>query len=153
VSQSITDAAVRGTGLAAPLRAMARNGFTLLELLIVMALIGLLATIAIPKVINTKARSRVAAMKSDLRNLVTAEENYFAEHMKYTTDLGLDYHYSPGNRPPTITLTPDGWTASIDNPQTTDQCAVFIGSKALPPATHEGAPACDQGASTTTPLP
>ena len=44
-------------------------------------------------------------MKSDLRNLVTAEENYVADHSKYTTDLGPDYHYSAGNRPPTITLT------------------------------------------------
>src|SRR2546430_3657337 len=66
VSLSMTDAAVRGTGLAAPLRAMARNGFTLLDLLFVMALILLLATIAMPKVINSRALARVAALKSAL---------------------------------------------------------------------------------------
>src|SRR3989440_6628069 len=153
VSQSMTDAAVRGTGLAAPLRAMARNGFTLLELLIVMALIGLLATIAIPKVINTKERARVAAMKSDLRNLVTAEENYLAEHSKYAADLGADYRHSPGNQPPAITLTGDGWTASMTSSSTAERCAVFVGSTPLPPATREAAPVCEKGASTTTQQP
>jgi len=67
---------------------MKTKGFTLIELLIVMALIGLLATIAIPRLANTKERAQLAAMKSDLRNLVTAEENYLAENQKYTTDLG-----------------------------------------------------------------
>jgi type IV pilus assembly protein PilA len=132
---------------------MKRTGFTLIELLIVVAIIGLLATIAVPKLINTKERALVAAMKSDLRNLVTAEENYLADHSKYTTDLGADYHFSPGNRPPAITLTGDGWTASMTNSGTTQRCAVFVGSTPLPPATREGAPACEAGATTTTPLP
>jgi prepilin-type N-terminal cleavage/methylation domain-containing protein len=132
---------------------MKRTGFTLIELLIVMALIGLVATIAIPKLMNTKERARVAAMKSDLRNLVTAEENYLAEHNKYTADLGADYRPSLGNRPPTITLTGDGWTASMTSPNTSEQCAVFIGTRPLPPATREAAPACAKGASTTTQQP
>ena len=132
---------------------MARTGFTLIELLIVVAIIGLLATIAVPKLINTKERALVAGMKSDLRNLVTAEENYLAEHSKYTTDLGPDYHYSAGNRPATITLTDDGWTASISNPNTPQQCAVFVGSTPIAPATREAAPACAKGGTTTTPAP
>jgi len=96
---------------------MKRNGFTLIELLIVMALIGLLATIAIPRLTNTKERAQLAAMKSDLRNLVTMEENYLAENQKYTIDLSTAYHVSPGNRTPTIALTTDGWTASITSPR------------------------------------
>ena len=117
------------------------------------AIIGLVATIAVPKLINTKERALVASMKSDLRNLVTAEESYLGDHFKYTTDLGPDYHYSAGNRPPTITLTGDGWTASMTNPNTTEQCAVFVGSTPLAPATREAAPACAKGGSTTTPPP
>ncbi len=132
---------------------MNRSGFTLIELLIVVAIIGLVATIAVPKLINTKERALVASMKSDLRNLVTAEESYLGDHAKYTTDLGPDYHYSAGNRPPTITLTGDGWTASMTNPNTTEQCAVFVGSTPLAPATREAAPACAKGGSTTTPPP
>lgn len=131
---------------------MRRNGFTLIELVIVMAIIGLLATIAIPRLTNTKGRAQLAAMKSDLRNLVTVQENYFSEHSNYTTSLGSLYVVSPGNNLPTITLTADGWTASITSPNTPQVCAVFIGSTPVAPATTEGAPACGK-ASTTTPLP
>src|SRR5437773_8128161 len=53
---------------------MNRKGFTLIELLIVVVIIGILAAIAIPKFANTKAKAYIASMKSDLRNLVTAEE-------------------------------------------------------------------------------
>src|SRR5256885_5864151 len=63
---------------------MNRKGFTLIELLIVVVIIGILAAIAIPKFANTKAKAYVASMKSDLRNLVTAEEAYFADSVKYT---------------------------------------------------------------------
>jgi len=132
---------------------MKRNGFTLIELLIVMALIGLLATIAIPRLTNTKERAQLAAMKSDLRNLVTMEENYLAENQKYTIDLSTAYHVSPGNRTPTIALTTDGWTASITSPNTTHQCAVFVGSTSVAPATREGAPACEKSTGSATPLP
>src|SRR5437667_37101 len=63
---------------------MNRKGFTLIELLIVVVIIGILAAIAIPKFANTKAKAYIASMKSDLRNLVTAEEAYFADSVKYT---------------------------------------------------------------------
>ncbi|HEV2750669.1 MAG TPA: prepilin-type N-terminal cleavage/methylation domain-containing protein, partial [Gemmatimonadales bacterium] len=58
---------------------MNRKGFTLIELLIVVVIIGILAAIAIPKFANTKAKAYIASMKSDLRNLVTAEEAFFAD--------------------------------------------------------------------------
>ena len=57
----------------------ARKGFTLIELLIVVVIIGILAAIAIPKFANTKSKAYVTAMKSDLRNLVTAEEAFFSD--------------------------------------------------------------------------
>src|SRR6266487_4970400 len=55
---------------------MNRKGFTLIELLIVVVIIGILAAIAIPKFANTKEKAYLASMKSDLRNLITAEEAY-----------------------------------------------------------------------------
>src|SRR3989442_5275183 len=58
---------------------MNRKGFTLIELLIVVVIIGILAAIAIPKFANTKEKAYLASMKSDLRNLGTAEEAYIAE--------------------------------------------------------------------------
>jgi prepilin-type N-terminal cleavage/methylation domain-containing protein len=51
-----------------------RKGFTLIERLIVVVIIGILAAIAIPKFANTKEKAVVASMKSDLRNLVSAQK-------------------------------------------------------------------------------
>ncbi len=132
---------------------MNRRGFTLIEVLIVVAIIGLIATIALPRLFHIKERAQIAAMKSDLKNLITMEEAYQAEHLTYTTDLGATYHASGGNNPPTINLTADGWTATITSTATNEQCAVFVGSTAIPPATREGAPACAAGAGSATPLP
>ncbi len=54
-----------------------KKGFTLIELLIVVVIIGILAAIAIPKFANTKEKAYVASMKSDLRNMATAQESVF----------------------------------------------------------------------------
>jgi len=66
---------------------MLRNtkGFTLIELLIVVVIIGILAAIAIPQFASTKEKAFDAAAKSDLRNLMTAEEAYFSDFQAYTT--------------------------------------------------------------------
>ena len=48
------------------------KGFTLIELLIVVVIIGILASIGITNFGNSKERAMVAAMKTDLRNLVSA---------------------------------------------------------------------------------
>src|SRR5690348_11430580 len=88
--------------------AMNRKGFTLIELLIVVVIIGILAAIAIPKFANTKEKAYIASMKSDLRNLVTAEEAYFADSVKYTSNLGTNFAVTTGNVLGTITVTGDG---------------------------------------------
>ena len=62
------------------------RGFTLIESLIVVLIIGILATIVIPKFSNTKERAYTATMKGDLRNLAVAQEAYF--HENSTTALG-----------------------------------------------------------------
>jgi type IV pilus assembly protein PilE len=132
---------------------MKRAGFTLIELLTVVAIIGLLAMIAIPKLTNLKGRAQIAAMKSDLRNLATIQENYFAQNLKYATaaDLAGAYTVSAGNSMPTITLTGDGWTATLTSVGAGQVCAVFMGSTPARPATKEGAPACEEiGSSTVT---
>ncbi|HET7789436.1 MAG TPA: prepilin-type N-terminal cleavage/methylation domain-containing protein [Gemmatimonadales bacterium] len=121
---------------------MNRKGFTLIELLIVVVIIGILAAIAIPKFANTKEKAYIASMKSDLRNLVTAEEAYFADSVKYSTNLGTAYAVTSGNTTPVIALSADGWTASISNANTTKTCAIFIGSTAKAPANKEGEPKC-----------
>src|SRR5438876_3628874 len=94
---------------------MNRKGFTLIELLIVVVIIGILAAIAIPKFANTKEKAYLASMKSDLRNLVTAEEAYFADSVKYTTNLGTDLTTTSGKFGPTFALSADGWSARVSH--------------------------------------
>ena len=126
---------------------MNRKGFTLIELLIVVVIIGILAAIAIPKFANTKEKAYLASMKSDLRNLVTAEEAYFADSVKYSATIGAGaggviFTQSTGNTLPAVALTADGWTANITNVNTTKTCSIYIGSTALLPANKEGEPKC-----------
>ena len=60
-----------------------RKGFTLIELLIVVVIIGILAAIAIPKFANTKQKAVRSGMISDLRNLATAQEAFYADSTRY----------------------------------------------------------------------
>ena len=61
------------------------RGFTLIELMIVIAIIGILAAIAIPQFSAYRARSYNSSAQADLRNAATAQEAYFVDHDTYTT--------------------------------------------------------------------
>jgi len=139
------------SGFDIPRRRLTRAGFTLIELMTVLAIVGLLAMIAMPKLTNLKGRAQVVAMKSDLRNLVTLEENYFAQHLSYATaaDLAGTYAVTAGNSMPIIALTGDGWTATLTSATAGQMCAVFMGSTPARPAMKEGAPACAEAGSST----
>ena len=94
---------------------MRRNGFTLIELLVVVVIIGILAAIAIPKFANTRNKAYVAAMKTDLRNLVTAEESAFADSTRYVTydTTVLRFRPSTGVNNPAITVGSGYWSATV----------------------------------------
>ena len=121
-----------------------RKGFTLIELLIVVVIIGILAAIAIPKFANTKEKAYLATMKSDLRNLITAQEAYFADNTVYTTSLPATmYTVSTGVVGPTLTVQASNYQGWVSNLNTTRTCAVFIGTSAFAPATKEGEAKCN----------
>ena len=59
------------------------KGFTLVELMIVVAIIGILAAIAIPQFAAYRTRAFNTAAQSDLRNLRTSLEAYFVDNQGY----------------------------------------------------------------------
>ena len=121
----------------------ARVGFTLVEVIIVVVIIGLLATIVIPKFSSSREKALVTAMKSDLRNLLTQQEGWMADSGSYATSFPTTiWRTTTGVTGPTITLTANGWTASVGHMSTAKTCAIFVGTTSLAPATKEGVPTC-----------
>lgn len=115
------------------------NGFTLIELLIVTVIIAILAAIAIPQLFGTKERSYVASMRSDLRNLMTAQEAYYADNLLYSTSLGglgVLYLTSPNVIVAVDSATNTGWGATATHMSTAISCTVAV-SRA-----YAGSPIC-----------
>ena len=81
------------------IRKLRRRGFTLIELMIVVAIIGILAAIAIPNFIRFQARSKQGEAKANLKSLFTAQRSYFQEKDSFQTTIG-DIGFNPerGNR-------------------------------------------------------
>ncbi|RJP27273.1 MAG: prepilin-type N-terminal cleavage/methylation domain-containing protein [Candidatus Omnitrophota bacterium] len=59
------------------------NAFTLIELLIVVAIIGILAAIAVPNFLNAQIRAKVSKTEAEMRNFVTAQEMYRLDNNSY----------------------------------------------------------------------
>jgi prepilin-type N-terminal cleavage/methylation domain-containing protein len=128
-----------------------RSGFTLVELLVVVMIIGVLAAIAIPKFASTKEKAYVASMRMDLHNLAIIEEAYFFANNTYTTALPTgSFQASKSNTVSLVGADAKGWSALVTNPQTAtytpSQCGIFVGDGVQPPTvpadTVEGVPGC-----------
>lgn len=123
-----------------------RKGFTLIELLIVVVIIGILAAIAIPKFGATRDKAYISQMKSDLRNLQSAQELFYSSgDFKYAnaiSELGDSFSFSKGVEIGEISGDQTGWSATVTHeakPQHGNAeitCAVYVGSVEAP----EGAP-------------
>src|SRR5262245_38004337 len=110
-----------------------RKGFTLIELLIVVVIIGILAAIAIPKFAATKDKAKLASVKTDVRNFMTAEEAYFSDYATYGTlaqvQTASNYSFSSGNSG-AVGAAASGYTVTITNStitSTIDECQVQVG--------------------------
>ncbi|MFC1890336.1 type IV pilin protein [Thermodesulfobacteriota bacterium] len=76
-----------------------KQGFTLIELMIVVAIIGILAAIAVPNYVNMRKKSMSAEAKTNLGDLRMMEEAYRVEYNVYSNNLGrLGFGQPPGAR-------------------------------------------------------
>src|SRR5690348_10698986 len=126
-----------------------RKGFTLIELLIVVVIIGILAAIAIPKFAATKDKAKLASIKTDLRNLMTAQEAYFSDNATYAAAVGnltgtpYNFSFSAGNTA-AVAGVASGWTATATNSSissgSTNSCHVQVGAGAA--STQDGVIIC-----------
>jgi general secretion pathway protein G len=72
------------------LRPARQRGFTLIEIMVVVIIIGLLAAVIVPQVIDKVDQARITKARSDIQGLETALQMYRLDNSKYpTTDQGL----------------------------------------------------------------
>ena len=119
-----------------------RKGFTLIELMIVVAIIGILAAIAIPNFLKFQAKSKMSEAKTNLGAIYTGEIAYFGEQNAYSDFNAINwspsgtprYHFALGawadnnnlNRGALIVNAPvpTTWTANVNNAVDSDGNAV-----------------------------
>ncbi len=81
------------------LKKLTKRGFTLIELMIVVAIIGILAAIAIPNFIRFQARSKQGEAKSNLKSVFTAQRSFYQEKDRYSAQVDeIGFAPERGNR-------------------------------------------------------
>ena len=63
------------------------EGFTLIELMVVVLIIAILIAIAIPTFLGARSRAQDKQAQSNIRNALTAEKTWYVDHQAYTTDV------------------------------------------------------------------
>jgi general secretion pathway protein G len=94
-----------------PHRASASAGFTLIELMVVLVIIGVLAALIVPNVLNRTDDARATAARTDVNNLIQALKLYKLDNQRYpSADQGLEALV----RKPTVGVVPPNWKPYLD---------------------------------------
>ena len=88
----------------------------------------------------------VRVMRADLRNLVTAQESYFADNLRYTSDFAaLDMSTSDGVTIEIISASSKGWHALARHERTNITCQIYLGAPVAQIGPEdEGRPVCTE---------
>ena len=110
-------------------------GFTLLELIVVVAVLGILAAIAIQQFSIFRSRAMDTAMRSDLKNAALAMESYYGEFLDYPTTLSaiqIVGYRKTGGVTMTISVTsPSSFTLNAAMPNGTQPSFTFDSTTGL----------------------
>ncbi|BAL94146.1 type II secretion system major pseudopilin GspG [Rubrivivax gelatinosus] len=88
-----------------------RRGFTLIELMVVLVILGVLAALIVPNVLNRADDARVTAARTDIHNLMQALKLYKLDNQRFpTTEQGLDALVHK----PTAAPQPPNWKPYLD---------------------------------------
>ncbi len=106
----------------------------------------ILVTVLIPRFATSREKAFITAMKSDLRNLATAEESYYYDNATYASSLAV-----LGSFNPTVGVSivvneagKKGWSATAASANSPRQCFLFVGSASpVGVATQEGQITCN----------
>jgi len=99
------------------------KGFSMMELLVVLAIISLLAAMAIPQFFIYRSRSIDAQMRTDLKNAATAMESYYAEYKAYPTSVSgiaaVGFRQTSGVTLAITLISPSSYTLTASKPSGT----------------------------------
>jgi prepilin-type N-terminal cleavage/methylation domain-containing protein len=126
-----------------------KSGFTLIEVLVVVVILGILATLAIPRLMNARYEAFRSAAVGDLRNLQTMQEIHSQDGAGYADNLGdLSFETSRGVSIDITEATQTGWAATATHSGFPSvDCGIFIGTASPAnggPATSQGVVTCSR---------
>jgi type IV pilus assembly protein PilA len=111
------------------LSASTNGGFTLLELIVVVAVLGILAAIAIQQFSIYRSRATDAVMRSDIKNAALAMESYYGEFLEYPSSLNaiqlVGFRKSSGLTLTITVPTPSTFTVTAAMPNGTQPSYTF----------------------------
>ncbi len=111
-----------------------QKGFTIIELLVVIVIIGILVALTLPNLFSAQARGRDADRKNELKNVKQKLETYFGDNGQYPADFaaaqadaGVTAEETTGPKNDAYTYTSDGdtytITANMENEDDSDSVA------------------------------
>lgn len=111
-----------------------RAGFTFVELLVAMAVFGVLSAMAVPKYRLMREKAWTATLKADLGELRIAEESYWAENQQYSADsTAIDWRSTTDV---SVSITSSDFSAGFQatarhNAMPATECLMYVGRETV----------------------